>query len=63
MSDAKYIAEKIVAEVKDSAHLFFTPVRVIVNEFTRAVHEPSRSDSEPKGHAPNDTQKYGARTG
>jgi hypothetical protein len=63
MSDAKYIAEKIVAEVKDSAHLFFTPVRVIVNEFTRAVQQPSHHEAEPKGHVPSDTEKYGARTG
>lgn len=47
MSEAKDIANKVVAEVKDSAHLFFTPVRVIVNEFTKAVQQPSRdSDSE-----------------
>lgn len=41
MSDTKDFANKLVAEVKDSAHLFFTPVRVIVNEFSRAVHQPS----------------------
>jgi len=62
MADAKYIAEKIVAEVKDSAHLFFTPVRAIVSEFTRAVHEPARPTSEPKGQPPADNSKYGART-
>ncbi|WP_409188350.1 hypothetical protein [Bradyrhizobium sp. RDM4] len=63
MSDAKYIAEQIVAEVKDSAHLFFTPVRAIVNEFTRAVHDSARAKPEPKGHPSNDTPKYGAGTG
>jgi hypothetical protein len=54
MSEAKVIADKVVAEVKDSAHLFFTPVRVIVNEFTKAVHQPSRdseSQKSPQGPA------------
>ncbi len=44
MSEAKNLANKLVAEVKDSAHLFFTPVRVIVTEFTRAVHQPASDD-------------------
>ena len=47
MSEAKDLANKLVEEVKDSAHLFFTPVRVIVNEFSKAVHQSSR-DSEPE---------------
>jgi hypothetical protein len=54
MSEAKVIADKVVAEVKDSAHLFFTPVRVFVNEFTKAVHQPSRdseSQKSPQGPA------------
>jgi hypothetical protein len=45
MSEAKVIANKVVAEVKDSAHLFFTPVRVIVNEFNKAIQQPSRDSS------------------
>jgi hypothetical protein len=54
MSDAKEIASKLVTEVKDSAHLFFTPVRVIVTEFSKAVHQSSTtreagSESEPPG--------------
>ena len=44
---AKEIASKVVVEVKDSARLFFTPVRVIVSEFSKAVQQPSH-DSEPE---------------
>jgi hypothetical protein len=51
MSEAKDIANKVVAEVKDSAHLFFTPVRVIVSEFTKAVQQPPHdSESGSKSH-------------
>ena len=48
MSEAREIANKVVAEMKDSAHLFFTPVRVIVSEFSKAIHQPSR-DLESEG--------------
>lgn len=51
MSETKDITSKVVAEVKDSAHLFFTPVRVIVNEFNKAVQQPSR-DSSSKEQKP-----------
>lgn len=39
----KELAAKLVEEVRDSAHLFFAPVRVIVREFGRAVSEPPRN--------------------
>jgi hypothetical protein len=48
MSEAKEIANKVVAEVKDSAHLFFTPVRVIVSEFNKGVQTPT---TNPNHHA------------
>jgi hypothetical protein len=62
MSDAREIASKIVEEVKDSAHLFFTPVRVIVNEFNRAVHQqqPHQSGADKK---PNEDPNYGRTAG
>ncbi len=47
---AKELANKLVEEVKDSAHLFFTPVRVIVNEFSKAVHQPPRDSDDQKSH-------------
>jgi hypothetical protein len=62
MSDAKDLAGKIVAEMKDSAHLFFTPVRVIVTEFSRAVNEPTPRAPDPESPK-SDSQKYRASAG
>lgn len=63
MSDTKELASKLVAEVKDSAHLFFAPVRVIVNEFSRAVHQPTSSrDSDSESQKPGNDH-FGARAG
>jgi hypothetical protein len=62
MSDTKELASKLVAEVKDSAHLFFAPVRVIVNEFSRAVHQPSERESGSDSQK-SDNNHYGARAG
>src|SRR5882762_7259332 len=49
---------KLVAEVRDSAHLFFAPVRVIMNEFSRAVHQPASRDSDSESQKSSDNH-YG----
>jgi hypothetical protein len=45
---SKDLAVKLAAEAVDSAHLFFTPVRVIVKEFSKAIGhgQPHRETSE-----------------
>jgi|GraSoi_2013_60cm_1033757.scaffolds.fasta_scaffold98602_2 hypothetical protein len=63
MSEAKDLANKLVAEVKDSAHLFFTPVRVIVTEFNRAVHQPTSHDSGPESQKSHEDSNFTARAG
>ena len=44
----KDLAAKLAAEAVDSAHLFFTPVRAIVKEFSKAIGHghPHRASSE-----------------
>jgi hypothetical protein len=37
MQDKKELAARLASEAADSAHLFFSPVRAIVNEFAKAV--------------------------
>ena len=44
----KDLAVKLAAEAMDSANLFFTPVRAIVKEFSKAIGygHPRRENSE-----------------
>lgn len=52
MQDKKEIASRLAAEAADSAQLFFSPVRAIVNEFAKAIgysnEQPTTPQSTPK---------------
>jgi hypothetical protein len=48
MREARDLASRLAAEAKDSMNLFFTPVRVIVSEFARAVQQVQHEQSETK---------------
>jgi hypothetical protein len=47
MQDKKEIASRLAAEAADSAQLFFSPVRAIVNEFTKAIGYSNEQPSAP----------------
>jgi hypothetical protein len=47
MQDKKEIASRLAAEAADSAQLFFSPVRAIVNEFAKAVGYSNEQPSAP----------------
>ncbi len=47
MQDKKDIASRLAAEAADSAHLFFAPVRAIVNEFAKAIGHPNEPPTAP----------------
>ena len=49
MQDKKEIASRLAAEAADSAQLFFSPVRAIVNEFAKAI---GYSDERPNAPHP-----------
>lgn len=53
MQDKKELAARLAAEAADSAHLFFSPVRAIVNEFAKAVGYSVEQEKTP----PSDPKK------
>jgi hypothetical protein len=57
MQDKKEIASRLAAEAADSAHLFFAPVRAIVNEFAKAVGYSHEQEKSPPPSGPKKTER------